>query len=254
MLKNIWKQCNGSAHLISFGTNAWRLVEEQDIVATRKLVDSLEEQNILEELIELNKPPLTPNLIGLHRLLYTPFRYPPLKHGSRFGSRFELALWYGSLELNTAMAETAYYRFNFLRASKADFGNVVTNHSAFSAQIKTNRGIDLTQSPFSEFTQAISSPISYQESQRLGTAMRQEKVESFYYLSARDQNKGRNIALFTPKAFFKKNPNSNSFQSWKCIVNQKVAEFVRSGAINIEERIFPIEIFMISHELPFPAN
>jgi hypothetical protein len=29
--------------------------------------------------------------------------YPPLSHGSRFGSHIELALWYGALSLKTVM-------------------------------------------------------------------------------------------------------------------------------------------------------
>src|SRR4030095_6173771 len=105
MEKNIWEHCKGTDHLISFSISAWRMIEAQYITTTRKLVDSFEEQDILEELIESNKPSLKENSLELHYLLSTPFRYPPLKNGSRFGTRFEPSFWYGSLELNTAMAE-----------------------------------------------------------------------------------------------------------------------------------------------------
>jgi hypothetical protein len=250
---DIWEQCKGAKHLIAFNINAWRIVEAQHIISTRKLVDSLLEQHILEELIESTKPPYKEDS-KLHYLLYTPFRYPPLKNGSRFGARFEHSFWYGSLELNTAMAETAYYRFHFLRASKAKFGAVVTNHTAFSAHIKTKKGIDLTQSPFSKFTSMISSPVSYQVSQALGTAMRQDNTESFYYQSTRDPNKGNNIALLTPKAFSQKKPISQSFQSWQCIVNKNIADFVRVSSVINETQSFHIELFLCSGELPFPAN
>ena len=49
------------------------MVEAQHQVSTRKLVDSLEEQALLEELIEASKPP---NRTGarLHVLLSTPDR------------------------------------------------------------------------------------------------------------------------------------------------------------------------------------
>lgn len=253
MEKNIWRRCKGIDHLVLLSNSVWRIIDSQNIVATRKLVDSLEEQDILEELIESSKPVLKQNLTDLHPFLYTPFRYPPLQCGSRFGSRFEPSLWYGSLELNTAMAETAYYRFHFLRASQAEYGNVVTDHTAFSTQIKTKRGIDLTRSPFSEYTSIISSPASYEVSQQLGNEMRQENVEAFHYHSARDPNKGINIALLTPETFLHKRPQASSFQSWKCIVNEKVAEFVRLSAINIESRSFLRDIFLSNGELPFPA-
>lgn len=252
--KTLWEKCNGNDHIITLTTHTWRIVEAQDILATRKLVDSLEEQNILEELIELNKPPLSENLLGMHYLLYTPFRYPPLKHGSRFGTQLEPSLWYGSFELNTAMAEAAYYRFNFLRASQAKFGNVITNLTAFSAKIKTDHGVNLATRPFSEFTQLISAPDSYQESQKLGSTMRSKEIEAFYYQSARDPGKGMNVALFTPRAFFHKNPSGTSFQSWQCIVNEAVAEFVRSSSINVETRSFPMDLFLINGALPFPAS
>ena len=254
MSKKIWEQCKGTDHLMSLSTNAWRVVEGQHIISTRKLVDSVEEQIILEEIIEENKPPLKENSDGLHYLLTTAFRYPPLKNGSRFGTKFDPSLWYGSMELNTALAETAYYRFNFIRASKAEFGNVITDHTAFSVKIKTARGIDLTQLPFSKFTSIISSPISYDESQSLGNDMRKNNIEAFYYQSARDPNNELNIALFTPKAFPHKKPDNKSYQSWQCIVNKNIADFIRSSYETDETRSFNIELFMVDSELPFPAN
>ncbi|MCC3263614.1 RES family NAD+ phosphorylase, partial [Paenibacillus polymyxa] len=66
---------------------------------------------LLEELIETSKPQLPPSTETLHYLLKTPFRYPPLRWGSRFGRRHEPSLFYAALRLETAMAEAAYYRF-----------------------------------------------------------------------------------------------------------------------------------------------
>src|SRR5258708_33330890 len=53
----------------------WRLVEAQHHVSTLKLVDSLDEQQFLEDLIEGSKPPVPPECRHLHYLLATPFRY-----------------------------------------------------------------------------------------------------------------------------------------------------------------------------------
>lgn len=49
----------------------WRGVEAQHRVATMKLADSLQEQELLED----SKPPLPPEARGCHHLLFTPFRY-----------------------------------------------------------------------------------------------------------------------------------------------------------------------------------
>jgi hypothetical protein len=63
----------------------WRLVEAQHRVSTLKLVDSVDEQALLEDLIEAGKPPLPPECRHLHYLLSTPFRYgAAYPAGSRF--------------------------------------------------------------------------------------------------------------------------------------------------------------------------
>src|SRR5207245_1032206 len=100
-------------------------VEAQHQVSTRKLVDTLEEQALLEELIDRAKPPDSTRG-RLHYLLSTPFRYPPLRHGSRFATRQERSLWYGSETRRTAFAEVAYYRLVFLEGTRADLGAVST--------------------------------------------------------------------------------------------------------------------------------
>jgi len=253
-MQDLWVECKGINYLTKIHDSAWRIIEAQNITATRKLVDSLGEQTLLEEMIESTKPFLSKENLKMHPLLYTPFRYPPLKYGSRFGNRFEHALWYGSLKLETAMAEKAYYQFNFLRASKADFGPVEILFTAFSAKIKTSRGIKLTEKPFDKHAKMISSPISYEVSQRIGNVMRQENIEAFYYYSARDLQLGTNVGVFTPKAFAYHTPQDDSFQTWQCLATHNVIEFVRSSVLMVETKHFPLEKFLVDGKLPFPAN
>lgn len=251
---NIWNQCEGKKHIQPLHETAWRVIEAQEITATRKLVDSLEEQILLEDMLESSKPILDTFLAKFHPLLYTPFRYPPLTYGSRFGMKIEPSLWYGSLSETAAMAEKAFYQFNFLRGSDAAYGLVEVPLTIFSAKIKTTQGIKLSEAPFSQFTNIISSPVSYVDSQVLGSAMRESAVEAFTYMSARDKEHGKNIALFTINAFAEKNPEAQSFQSWQCIASKNSIEFVRSSAISNEVIRFSIDEFIHGRELPFPAN
>jgi hypothetical protein len=51
------------------------VVEAQHHVSTLKLVDTAEEQGLLEALIEQTKPRVLPECRHLQYLLYTPFRY-----------------------------------------------------------------------------------------------------------------------------------------------------------------------------------
>ena len=67
MSSTIWTQCAGSSEVGPLATTAWRAVEAQHQVATRKLVDSLEEQALLESILEDHKPP--PAAGALHYLL-----------------------------------------------------------------------------------------------------------------------------------------------------------------------------------------
>jgi hypothetical protein len=126
MSPSIWTRCAASSEPTRLDVAAWRVVEGQHVVSTRKLVDSDAEQHLLEELIETVKPPLPAEARdgAVHYLLTTPLRYPPRRHGSRFGGRGERSLWYGSREQRTAFAETAYYRLLFPAAA--------TRRSAFS--------------------------------------------------------------------------------------------------------------------------
>lgn len=185
MSSSIWTRCAGGSELRALRLSPWRVVEAQHQVSTRKLVDSADEQELLEQLIERVKPPeLTGGL--LHYLLFTPFRYPPLPHGSRFGGRHERGIWYGSESRRTAFAEVAYYRLLFLEGTRAELGAVTTQLTAFTVHMTSARAIDLVAAPFDAHRKAIASPSRYASSQALGHAMRTAGVELFRYPSARD--------------------------------------------------------------------
>jgi hypothetical protein len=106
MSSSIWMRCEGDSRLTALQLVGWRVVESQHEVSTRKLVHTAAEQELLETLLERVKPPVTTGS-RRHYLLFTPFRYPPLRHGSRFGSRHELGIWYGAEQQRTAFAEVA---------------------------------------------------------------------------------------------------------------------------------------------------
>ena len=78
---------NELGKLTNYKTSVYRIVETQEYAATMNLVDDLEEQELLEQLLDEVKPPYKKGTQKLHYLISTPFRYPPLKYGSRFGDR-----------------------------------------------------------------------------------------------------------------------------------------------------------------------
>lgn len=228
----------------------WRVVESQHHVSTRKLVDSIEEQTLLEQLIDTAKPP-DPHRGRLHVLLSTPFRYPPLPHGSRFGGRHERSLWYGSEQRRTAFAELAYYRLVFLEGTHADLDGVGTWHTAFTVRVRTNRGVDLTAPPFDAHASLLASPSEYSATQALGRAMRAGSVEAFRYRSARDRDGGVNVGLFTPRVFGAARPRT--FEAWHCTATRRRIECARRDFFESTTFTFPREDFLVAGRLPAPA-
>lgn len=245
-----WAGILASAQPIKLTGTLRRLVESQEQVATNQLVGSLAQQSVLEEMLESTKPPLRHGTEHLHYLLATPFRYPPLKFGSRFGKRSEPSLFYGSVETGTVLAEAAYYRFVFWYGMvEPPPGKLDTQHTLFGAEYHTEQGLQLQATPFVDHVQVLIHPTDYGPTQVLGTSMREAEIEAFEYPSARAPARGINVALFTPTALASHRP---VFQdAWLC---ELTAEHVRfHPAHGREDYVFPLELFQIDGKLPWPS-
>lgn len=232
MTLDIWGECQEQLATVTLTGGIIRVVESQEKVATNELVDTLEEQAVLEEMIEQTKPAILSSAQGFSYLLFTPFRYPPLKHGSRFGARFEPGLFYGSRTLTTALAETAFYRLHFWfdMSVPPPAGKIKTQHTALTVQIKTDKGLKLQTPPFSKFEMNLTDKTSYGVTQKLGASMRENNIEAFETLSARDVAKDLNVGLFKPDVLCEKNPGS--VMSLFCSTEEQGVEFMdEEGAV-----------------------
>ncbi len=255
MSASIWTRCAGRTERRRLVAEPWRAVEAQHLVSTRALVDSLAEQALLEELLDAAKPPVPADgeFQGLHYLLATPFRYPPLAHGSRFGRRHERGIWYGSDSRETALAELSYYRLLFFAGTSASLLPNTTQLSVFRARVATGAGIDLTAPPFAEHRARISARGSYGASQQLGTEMREAGVEAFRYASARDPAGGTNVGVFTPAAFAARKPRGPA-ETWHCTVTDAGdVEWVRQDAVAVRRLRHARAGFLVRGKLPAPA-
>lgn len=250
MSQSIWTQCAASSEQIRrLDVTAHRVVESQYENSTRKLVDSDAEQSVLEGLLDRAKPPVPSEAAfkNLHYLLFTPFRYPPLRHGSRFGRRNERGVWYGSREKRTCFAETAYYRLLFLEHTSAALAPLHVELTAFRSRVRTLRGVDLTAEPFRRFDAELTSRASYAATHAIGTQLRALGVAAFLFRSARDDHGGTNVGLFEP-CFMSRDVPAAQPQAWRCVVDRDKVEFVRrfTGPTPREAFSFPRATFLVN--------
>ena len=254
----------------------YRVAETQEKSATTDIVETAEEQSRLEELLEDSKPPYTHPDRGLHYLLKTPFRYPPLRHGSRFGRAFEQSLFYGSADTRTALAETAYYRLVFVRDTAMPFPKPVkSHHTIFEASVGLEKGLQLQSSAWRDVRDRLTHPSDYGFTQALGGEMRQAGVQAFQFISARAVQvglrsldseggatepskagvnaEGLNWGLFTPKAFRRRQPGN--LRPMIAVTTREHASIVvteRDGSSTAVD--FPVEWFMVAGRFPRPAT
>lgn len=247
---DIWAECNGQDSIVPIAGGLIRVVESQEQVATNALVDDLDEQALLEDMLEESKPPPHPEGHGLHYLLTTPFRYPPLRHGSRFGRKHESSLFYGAQELPVVLAEAAYYRFVFWSGmvEPPPAGKLTTEHTVFGVSYEAQMGIQLHAPPFDRFAAELTHPEDYVATQQLGSQMRESDIQAFEYRSARDPGTGLNVALYTPSAFASKGLEWQ--QPWICETRAEMVAYYNkeSGSSS-----FGLEQFLVSGQLPIPA-
>lgn len=253
MSPSIWTRCAGTSEVRPWSGAAWRVVEAQHLVGVRGLVDDAAEHDLLEALIDRVKPPRPAGAATarLHHLLWTPFRYPPLRYGSRFGTRTERGIWYGSETLPTAFAEVAYYRLVFLEGTTAALGPLMTDLTAFRAALRTDRAVDLTAPPFAAHAADISAPDRYDAAQQLGRDMRTAGVALFRYRSARCREGGANVGVFEPEAFGSRRPAG--LQAWTCVATRDGVELSARDFFERRHHRFPREQFLVAGALPAPA-
>lgn len=254
MSPSIWTRCAAKFSFRALSLDAWRVVESQHITSTRKLVDSAAEQALLEDLVDRVKPPLPTDerFAHLHYLLFTPFRHPPLRHGSRFGIVTEPGIWYGSIERETAFAEVAYYRLLFLEGTAAKLAPVTVELTAFVAGVTTKKGADLTKAPFERHLRALASKTSYAATHAVGRDMRAAGVEVFLYSSARAPTTGTNVGLFVP-SFAKASPKK--VEAWICTADRGKVELIEKtfAGKSARRHAFAREHFLVKGMLPSPS-
>ena len=229
-----WTPAALSSEFRSYVGACWRLVEAQHRVSTLKLTDTLAEQALLEDLIEGTKPAIPSECLHLDFLLATPFRYgAAYPNGSRFRRAGRtLGVFYAAELPTAAVAEMAFYRLLFFAESpNTPWPNDAAEYTAFSADVASQRLIDLTQAPFSKEEAIWTDLIDYEGCQAFADAARAAEAEAIRYRSVRDPAKGANLAILACRAFARPAPGER--QTWRMRLSasgvQALCEFPRQA-------------------------
>lgn len=194
---------------------AFRMVETQHVAATMRLVDSADEQLMLEEMLEASKPPLPAQAKDFHYLLAAPFRYVP-QTGSRFRAVNSAGIWYGADDAYCACAEIAYWRQRFLLDSVGLMRQtLVTDLSMYEASVQ-GRALDLLSPPWVLAQALWMHPSDYAETQKLATLVRDSQTEVTWirYASVR-ANDHVCAAVFDPRSLTMVTPEG-CYETWHC--------------------------------------
>ncbi|AQQ69439.1 hypothetical protein Mag101_07510 [Microbulbifer agarilyticus] len=245
----------------------YRIIESQEEVATRSLVDSLQKQEILENLLEQSKLVRLPGSEQLHYLLATPFRYPPLPWGSRFGGTAESGIFYGSKTIDTVLIEAAYYRLLFINdMHEAPAAPVASFHQIFSAKYCADPGVRLQSETWRHHWPQLTHPSQYGFCQTLGAQMRESNVQGVEAFSARALmagicelpssgggvgGEGINVALFDPATLLPRAPTIEAEVTAETTI-EGISFLVKSGN-SVSTTTFEKSVFLASGTLPLPA-
>jgi hypothetical protein len=193
----------------------WRAVEAQHRVSTMVLVDTLDEQALLERLLEDSKPAIAESQRSLHWLMFTPFRYPPLPYGSRFRGPADPGVFYGADVRRTACAELGYWRWRLLMDSPNLQSIGPMQQTLFKAPVNAV-SIDLRRPPLSEQRALWTDPVHYSACQELARNARAQGIGLIRYESVRDPETGACAAVLSHLAFTATAPTEH--QTWSLAV------------------------------------
>jgi hypothetical protein len=196
-----WTPAALSAEARRLSGQCWRVVEGQHVISTMGLVDTLEEQALLERILDDSKPAVPPECRHLHYLLFTPFRYGALyPAGSRFRRPgLTAGVFYASQHPATAIAELAFLRLLFFAESPSTpWPASAAAHTLFAVSYAA-RGLDLARPPLNRDAAKWTDPIDYTHCHQLADAARDAGVQVLRYQSARAP--GLNVAVLSCAAF-----------------------------------------------------
>lgn len=231
MSSGTWTPRAVASEAARFAGNAWRAVEAQHIASTMTLVDSLDEQLVLETVLDDSKPAVPAATRRLDYLLFTPFRYAPPPGGSRFRGETDPGVFYCADETRTACAELGYWRWRHLLDAPALAAMPSSSQTVFRVSLDVST-VDLRKPPFVADRALWTDPHEYRSCQAFARTAREASLGAIRYESVRDPQHGGCCGVLHPDAFAKRAPLTQ--QTWVLSVFRERVVWQRSHVLGGE--------------------
>lgn len=187
----------------------WRACEGQQKSHVAPLVDSVDELELLENILESSKPPLKAGCPD-HYLLDTPFRYMErTAGGSRFVREGADGAMYAAEHPETSLRESSHWLYHhFIRRSEGLRDKSLSwKRLLFSFEVD-GEAIDLSAPPYDQDGDAWMHPADYARCQRMGSEARQAGIPMIRYRSVRDPAHRHAVVLLSGRCICGKKPSS----------------------------------------------
>ena len=199
----------------------WRIIEGQYRSSTMRIVDTFEEHDVLEAMLEASKPPVPEECRHLDYQFWSPFRYGCYPRASRFRRQGRTpGVWYGSEAPLTAMCEMIWGMLRFFKASiGTPLPRRAVEYTAVRAEVATPFMLDLTAAAWAGQGDWMAQE-DYSDCLALADAFRAAGGEALRYASVRHPDHAANVAILTCRAFAK--PRPNALQTWHVLYSDLI--------------------------------
>ena len=204
------------------------------------LVDSLDEQLVLERVLEVSKPAIPEAARRLDYLLFTPFRYLPPPGGSRFRAVDDPGVFYAADRVRTACAELGYWRWRHLLDTPSLSAMPQRAQTVFRVKV-AGETVDLRTAPFARDHAFWTAPDNYSACQRFARAAREGGIQLIRYESVRDPQHEGCCAVLDPHAFARPAPLDR--QTWMLSVFRERVVWQHTHSPGGEAFEFPAKIW-----------
>lgn len=205
------------ADFAPYRAGVWRVIEGQFRSATMRIVDTDAEQAVLEQVLEVSKPPVPAQCRHLDYQFWSPFRYGCYPRASRFRRAGQTpGVWYGAETPLTAICETIWGKLAFFAASPdTPLPRRPVEHTAVRARIETPFALDLAAAHM-RGRGRWTDPDDYADCLALADAARAIGGEVIRYPSVRAAEPGINVAVLRCAAFAVPRPVAR--QTWHVLL------------------------------------